>query len=210
MRFRWHIVNNFRSLMQPRMDQPDWNHAESVSRDGRDRLAVGSGPQARTGPTDLEPASRGHRKAARGNPVRTRRQEHGAEWVRRHGHPRTADQAARHAFVGSDRSGRYLAYLRQHGLPLETSNFSCYADNTMANWSLLRHGLGIGPMMEDIACNMPDVVRLLYDVPSVVFPIWLVTHRELRTARRIRLVFDMLADALSAEPAGPALADSLR
>jgi DNA-binding transcriptional LysR family regulator len=74
----------------------------------------------------------------------------------------------------------------------------------MANWSLVRHGLGIAPMMDDIACTMPDVVRVLDDVPPVVFPIWLVTHRELRTARRIRLVFDMLADALSAEPARPA------
>ena len=126
-----------------------------------------------------------------------------SEWVRRHGHPRTADEAPQHAFVGSDRSGRYLAYLRQHGLLLETSNFSCYADNTMANWALVRHGLGIGPMMDDIACHMPDVVRVLDDVPPVVFPIWLVTHRELRTARRIRLVFDMLADALSAALAGP-------
>jgi DNA-binding transcriptional LysR family regulator len=128
-------------------------------------------------------------------------------WVQRHGHPRTAEEAARHAFVGSDRSGRYLGYLRQHGLPLETSNFSCYADNTMANWSLVRHGLGIGPMMDDIARHMTDVVRVLDDVPPVLFPIWLVTHRELRTARRIRLVFDMLAEALSAEsatPAGPA------
>jgi DNA-binding transcriptional LysR family regulator len=125
-------------------------------------------------------------------------------WVRRHGHPRTADQAARHTFIGCDRSGRYLAYLRQHGLPLETTNFSCYAENTMAQWSLVRHGLGIAPMMDDIACTLPDVVRVLDDVPPVVFPIWLVTHRELRTARRIRLVFDMLADALSAQPAQPA------
>jgi hypothetical protein len=27
-------------------------------------------------------------------------------------------------------------------------------------------------------------------------PIWLVTHRELHTSRRIRLVFDVLAEAL--------------
>lgn len=122
------------------------------------------------------------------------------DWVRRNGHPRTASEAAGHAFVGSDRSGRYLEYLRQHGLPLDASNFSCYAENTAANWSLVRHGLGIGPMMDDIARDMPDMVRVLDEVPPVRFPIWLVTHRELRTARRIRLVFDMLAAALGAEP----------
>jgi DNA-binding transcriptional LysR family regulator len=117
-------------------------------------------------------------------------------WVQQHGHPRTATQAARHAFVGSDRAGRYLAYLRQHGLPLEVANFSCYAENSMAHWALVQQGLGIGAMMVDIADATPGMVRVLDDVPPVVFPIWLVTHRELRTARRIRVVFDLLAEAL--------------
>jgi len=121
-------------------------------------------------------------------------------WVAEHGHPRTPEEAARHGFVGSDRSGRYLEYLQQHGLPLNTSNFVCYAENTGSNWSLVRQGLGIGVMMDDIACDMPDMVRVLDDVAPVRFPIWLVTHRELRTARRIRVVFDLLADALGAEP----------
>lgn len=124
-------------------------------------------------------------------------------WVRQHGHPRTAEEAAQHGFIGGDRSGRFLAYLRQHGLPLAASNFVCYAENTMTNWSLVRHGLGIGPMMDDIARTMPDVMRVLDDVPPVRFPIWLVTHRELRTARRIQVVFELLADALGAEPTTP-------
>ena len=131
-----------------------------------------------------------------------------AGWVQQHGHPRTAAQAAQHAFIGSDRAGRYLGDLRQHGLPLDVSSFSCYAENTMAHWALVRQGLGIGVMMVDIARVTPDVVRVLDEVPPVVFPIWLVTHRELRTARRIRLVFDLLADALAspvaAAPAPPA------
>jgi hypothetical protein len=32
---------------------------------------------------------------------------------------------------------------------------------------------------------------------AIKFPIWLTTHRELHTSRRIRLVFDLLADHLS-------------
>ncbi len=131
-------------------------------------------------------------------------------WVAKHGHPRTPEEAARHGFVGADRSGRYLEYLRQHGLPLDPSNFVCYAENTSSNWSLVRQGLGIGAMMDDIARDMPDVVRVLDDVPPVHFPIWLVTHRELRTARRIRLVFDMLANALGAEPQAASTLDTER
>jgi hypothetical protein len=34
-------------------------------------------------------------------------------------------------------------------------------------------------------------------VDPIVFPTWLVTHRELHTSRRIRLVYDMLAEFLA-------------
>ena len=122
------------------------------------------------------------------------------DWVRQHGHPRTAEQAAQHAFIGGDRSGHYLELLRQHGLPLVAANFVCYAKSSLSSWSLVRAGLGIAPMMDEIACDMPDLVRVLNDVPPVRFPIWLVTHRELRTSRRIRLVFDVLAEALGGAP----------
>lgn len=123
------------------------------------------------------------------------------DWVRRHGHPRTAADAAAHRFIGADRQDRYLGYLQAHGLPLNEQAFSCYAENSNTAWALVRQGLGIGAMMDEVADACPDVVRVLDDVPPVRFPIWLVTHRELRTARRIRLVFDHLAAALS-QPAG--------
>lgn len=120
------------------------------------------------------------------------------DWVATHGHPRSAQDAAHLPFVGSDRSGQYLVYLRQHGLPLTEANFSCYADHSVAHWALIRQGLGIGAMMEEIARDTPGIVRVLDDVPPVRFPIWLVTHRELRTSRRIRVVFEALAQGLQA------------
>ncbi len=118
-------------------------------------------------------------------------------WVKAHGHPRTAEEAARLPFIGSDRSGQFLAYLRQHGLPLTETNFSCYADHTVAHWALVRQGMGIGAMMDEIAQQTPGMVRVLDEVPPVLFPIWLVTHRELRTSRRIRVVFEALALGLA-------------
>lgn len=122
------------------------------------------------------------------------------DWVRVHGHPRRAEEAAHLPFVGADRSGHFLAFLRQHGLPLSEANFSCYADHSMTQWSLVRHGMGIGAMAEEIARDTPGIVRVLDEVPPVKFPIWLVTHRELRTSRRIRVVFEALAQGLASEP----------
>jgi DNA-binding transcriptional LysR family regulator len=120
-------------------------------------------------------------------------------WVQAHGHPRNAEDARQLPFVGSDRNGRYLGYLRQHGLHLNEANFSCYADHTVAHWALVYQGMGIGAMMDEIARKTPGVVRVLDDLPPVRFPIWLVSHRELRTSRRIRVVFDALAEGLQGE-----------
>lgn len=118
------------------------------------------------------------------------------DWVQTHGHPRRAEEAAHLPFVGSDRSGQYLAYLRQHGLPISETNFSCYADHSKAHWALVCHGLGIGAMIDEIARGTPGIVRVLDEVPPLRFAFWLVTHRELRTSRRIRVVFEALARGL--------------
>jgi DNA-binding transcriptional LysR family regulator len=121
------------------------------------------------------------------------------DWVQAHGHPRNAQEAARLPYVGSDRNGQYLAYLRLHGLNLSEDNFSCYSDHTVAHWALVCQGMGIGAMMTEIARKTPGMVRVLDDLPPVRFPIWLVSHRELRTSRRIRVVFEALAEGLQGE-----------
>ncbi|NQD93506.1 LysR family transcriptional regulator [Pseudomonas sp. CrR25] len=118
-------------------------------------------------------------------------------WVREHGLPRTAEDAVRHDFIGLDRAGHYLQHLRAHGLLLNSANFRSYADNSVTYWEMVRQGLGIGAMMDEIARETPGMVRVLADVAPVLLPIWLVTHRELRTARRIRIVFDLLAEILA-------------
>ena len=118
------------------------------------------------------------------------------DWVKANGHPRSAADAANLPFVGAERNGPYLGFLQQHGLPVTEASFSCHAEHSVANWALVRAGMGIGAMMDDIARQTPGVVRVLDDVPPVKFPIWLVSHRELRTSRRIRVVFEALAEGL--------------
>lgn len=118
------------------------------------------------------------------------------DWVRTHGHPRTAAEAPSLPFVGADRTGQYLAYLQAHGLSVTEANFSSYAEHSVAHWALVQQGLGIGAMMDEIARGTPGIVRVLDEVPPVRFPVWLVSHRELRTARRIRVVFEALAEGL--------------
>jgi DNA-binding transcriptional LysR family regulator len=119
------------------------------------------------------------------------------DWVKVHGHPRRAEEAAHLPFVGADRSGHFLAHLCQQGLPLSEANFSCYSNNSKANWALVRHGMGIGAMIDEIARDTPGIIRVLDDMPPVRFTFWLATHRELHTSRRIRVVFEALAQGLA-------------
>jgi hypothetical protein len=47
-----------------------------------------------------------------------------------------------------------------------------------------------------VADVTPGVVDAWPGFAGVTVPTWLATHRELRTARRIRVVFDLLAEML--------------
>jgi len=121
-----------------------------------------------------------------------------ADWVAKNGHPRSARDALKHRFIGVDRSGGYLTLLQNCGLQLTESHFSVLAENTAVSWQMVRQGLGIGVTMDEIAALTPSVVQVLDDIAPIMFPIWMVTHRELHTARRIRVVFDLLAQEFSA------------
>ena len=65
------------------------------------------------------------------------------------------------------------------------------------HWELVKQGLGIGIVPVDIGEAEPLVERVLPEFKLMSFPIWLTSHRELRTNKRIRLVFDFLAEELA-------------
>jgi DNA-binding transcriptional LysR family regulator len=67
----------------------------------------------------------------------------------------------------------------------------------IAAWEMVRRGLGIGIMSDDIALRTGGVERVLPDFAPREVDMWLTTHRELRTSRRIRVVYDFLAEALT-------------
>lgn len=101
-------------------------------------------------------------------------------------------------FVGFERSDRLMEALNAQGLSLTPRNFPLLTENGVVAWEYVRQGLGVGAMIEDIAALAPELVCLLPQLPPIPVPVWLVTHRELHKSRRIRVVFDLLADMLSA------------
>ncbi len=120
------------------------------------------------------------------------------EYIARYGAPETAEALHDHRFVGYDRSDLILRGFAAAGVPVARSFFRLRSDDQAACWELVRAGAGIGAMQRVIGDRDSAVVRVLPDAPLPAMPCWLAAHEELRGARRVRAVFDLLADRLRA------------
>ena len=89
--------------------------------------------------------------------------------------------------------------LRALGLELTPKNFPIITDNHLVQWELCKLGVGICIVMDEVGDAEPRVRRVLPELPPFPVPVWLATHRELRTRQRIPVVFDLLAEELAKE-----------
>lgn len=119
-------------------------------------------------------------------------------YLERIGNPRTPEElAARGHVTGFDESDTLKKGLQALGLPFGDESFPVRTENHLVQWELAKQGVGMCMMMEEVGDREPSVRRALPDFTAgFVFPTWLTSHRELRTSRRIRVVFDLLAEAL--------------
>jgi len=115
----------------------------------------------------------------------------------RRGRPERIEELRGHDLVGFDRSDLLVKASAQLGYPLMREDFAIRCDNQSAGWLLIASGGGIGFAQRQLVARTPGMVEL--DLPLAIPPleVWLTTHRELFTARRIRAVYDRLAVLVS-------------
>ena len=119
------------------------------------------------------------------------------DYLDRAGRPRDVGDLQKLKFIGVDTRDTLIQPLKQKGLPLITSNFTVSADSGLAAIELARKGLGVGLFIADEVDQFPDLEIVWPDFKPFDVPIWLVTHRELHTSKRIRLMFDLISDYYS-------------
>ncbi|MGV6820193.1 MAG: LysR family transcriptional regulator [Parvularcula sp.] len=106
------------------------------------------------------------------------------------------DDLRRAAFVGFGDIPALVSGLVQMGIPVSTDNFHLSCENGVVAWDLVKQGMGVGLVTEDIAVMHPELIKVPIPHDPIVINYWLVAHKELRTNRRIRFVFDHLAKSL--------------
>ena len=120
------------------------------------------------------------------------------DYLDRRGWPASIGDLEGHAIIGFDRETPSIQTLKTLGLELTRDLFSLRTDNDLAQLAALRAGFGIGICQIGLARREPRLVRLFPDVIRFPLETWVTMHEDLRASRRMRVVFDRLAEALGA------------
>ncbi|ABI65804.1 MAG: DNA-binding transcriptional LysR family regulator [Maricaulis maris] len=118
------------------------------------------------------------------------------DYLDRVGRPTCIEDINRLDFIGFEQNERVIEHLNAIGLNLTADNFRISCGSSTVHHALAMQGLGVTPMTRDWIEQHSELEELWPALPPIPVQTWLVTHRELNTSRRIRLVFDAIADGL--------------
>jgi DNA-binding transcriptional LysR family regulator len=111
--------------------------------------------------------------------------------------PTRMEELRLHALIGFDRDPAPARALAQAGVALRRDDLAFRCDSDHAQLAALRAGFGIGVCQIGIARRDKRLAPVLHTQLMFSLEMWLVMHRDLRNSRRIRLLFDHLAEELT-------------
>ncbi|RWR07089.1 LysR family transcriptional regulator [Paenirhodobacter populi] len=115
-----------------------------------------------------------------------------------HGLPQSAEELFSHPIVGIDQEEALIAGLSFGGHALSRDDFAFRCDSAVAQLMAVKAGFGIGACHLGLAAGEPELVRVLPGTVEFGYEMWLAMHEDLRDTRRVRLLFDHLAEGLRA------------
>lgn len=121
-------------------------------------------------------------------------------YLDRVGRPKRPSDLVTLDFIGFEDPELMLPHFNAMGVPVTRDHFKLYTASGTLYLALIEQGLGAGVLTKDVADERPDLELVEPNLPPFEVPVWLVTHRELHTSRKIRLVFDLIADYVMKHP----------
>lgn len=119
------------------------------------------------------------------------------EFIKNHGPFKTLKDLSNAYFVSIGDLSGYIEGLKSYGINLTKENFPIMTESHFVHWNLVKEGLAVGVMPHYIGDKDKSVERVIKSFKGITFSTWIVSHRELRTNRRIRFVFDQLVEHFS-------------
>lgn len=118
-------------------------------------------------------------------------------YIARRGRPQSPDDLTAHDLIGFDRAELLISAAARMGYKLARDDFALRTDNHTNMWELTKAGLGVGFAQLGLVRRTPGMVALLGNFRPPPLEVWLTTHRELFTSRRIRAIYDRLGEGLA-------------
>ncbi|MET0505877.1 MAG: LysR family transcriptional regulator [Luteibacter sp.] len=125
-----------------------------------------------------------------------------ADYLAVAGRPRDIADIVNHSLIGYDEEKPYIRHLRPAGVPYLREHFALRTDSDLAAMAAVRAGFGLGFLQVPLA-RRSGLVRLFPRSLEVSLGIWVVMHEDQRKSRRVRAVFDFLAEGLAVYGGGP-------
>ena len=122
-------------------------------------------------------------------------------YLARHGTPRKPEDLLAHRLIGYDRDDTVLRGFARMGVTVSKAQFALRCDDQVAYSYLVSSGAGIGFISHYSAralsgSGQPGLERVLPQLKIPSLPCWLAVHREIRSSKLVRLVYDFLAEAI--------------
>lgn len=119
------------------------------------------------------------------------------EWASRYQHAKSPAEVRDVEIIGFEREGELIRRLAPLGWQLSEQNFPIVTPFQGLQWELVKAGQGVGFFPQAIGDKETSLRRVFehFGAPITV-PLWLVSHRELRTNHCIKKVFDLMVERL--------------
>ncbi|MGB7285297.1 MAG: LysR substrate-binding domain-containing protein, partial [Salaquimonas sp.] len=106
------------------------------------------------------------------------------------------EDLSNHVIIGYDRNDLVIRGFEKAGFKVTPEFFRFRCDDQVTTVEALASGIGIGFAPHIVAGKNPDIVPVLQEFKIEDLPMWLTSHRELRTSAKIRAVNDYLGERL--------------